>query len=167
VIDFTKDWGSRWKFSMDGFDAKILAALQRDSAPPIAALAERVGLSPSACHRRVKLLEEAGIIAGYRAALDPAALGLTLHVFVDITLASQGETALEAFERAVGRHPEILECWLVSGEADYHLRVAASDMADYEHIHRACLARLPGVASIRSTFALGRVKDWTGYPVAR
>ncbi|TVQ55934.1 MAG: Lrp/AsnC family transcriptional regulator [Rhodobacteraceae bacterium] len=153
------------KISLDTFDVKILLALQQDAAPPIAALAERVGLSPSACHRRVKLLEEAGVIAGYRAVLDPSALGLTLAVFVDVTLASQGEAALEAFERAVRGHTEILECWLVSGEADYRLRVAAVDMADYERIHRAVLARLPGVASIRSTFGLGRVKAWSGYPV--
>jgi DNA-binding Lrp family transcriptional regulator len=153
------------KFTADAFDLRILAALQRDSAPPIATLADAVGLSPSACHRRVKLLEDSGVIAGYRATLDAEALGLTLQVFVDITLAAQSEASLEAFERAVSRYDEILECWLVSGDADYHLRVAATDMADFERIHRACLARLPGVASMRSTFAIRRAKPWSGYPV--
>lgn len=150
---------------LDSVDRRILVALQRDSAPPLASLAERVGLSPSAAHRRVRALEQGGAITGYAARLDREALGLAVEVFVDIRLASQSEETLDAFERAVTRHEEILECWLISGDADYHLRVAARDMADFDRIHRACLARLPGVASMRSTFAVRRIKDWAGYPV--
>jgi len=150
---------------MDAIDARILSTLQRDSAVTMAALSERVGLSPSACHRRVRLLEEAGFIAGYAARLDRRTLGLTMEVFVDITLASQSEEALEAFERAVDRYDEILECWLTSGDHDYHLRVAARDMADFDRIHRSCLSRLPGVSAMRSTFALRPIKPWQGYPL--
>ncbi|MFN3616322.1 MAG: Lrp/AsnC family transcriptional regulator [Rubrimonas sp.] len=150
---------------MDALDARILAQLQRDSAATMAELAARVGLSPSACHRRVRLMEQAGLIAGYAARLNRRALGLTMEVFVDITLSSQSEEALEAFERAVDRYDEILECWLTSGDADYHLRVAARDMADFDRIHRTQLSRLPGVAAMRSTFALRAIKPWSGYPV--
>jgi DNA-binding Lrp family transcriptional regulator len=150
---------------MDALDARILSELQRDSAVTMATLAQRVGLSASACHRRVRLLEEAGFIAGYAARLDRRALALTMEVFVDITLASQSEDALEAFERAVARYEEILECWLTSGDHDYHLRVAARDMADFDRIHRSCLSRLPGVSAMRSTFALRPIKPWRGYPV--
>ena len=153
------------QFPIDVLDGRILSVLQRDSAITMAALAERVGLSPSACHRRVRLLEEAGVIAGYAARLDRRSLGLTMEVFVDITLASQSEEALEAFERAVDRYDEILECWLPSGDHDYHLRVAARDMADFDRIHRSCLSRLPGVSAMRSTFALRPIKPWRGYPV--
>lgn len=154
------------KNSTDAFDARILRALQRDSTPPIATLAEHVGLSASACHRRIRLLEEAGVIAGYRAALDRQALGLSLLAFVNIRLNSQSQDALEAFEKAVSAAEEILDCWLTSGDADYELRVAAADMADFDRIHRTRLARLPGVASIRSTFALRRIKPFRGYPIA-
>jgi len=150
---------------MDDFDRRLLRELQEDSGRPIAVLAERIGLSPSACHRRVRLLEERGIVSGYRATLDPAALGLTMEVFVDISLQAQDEPAFSAFEAAVTRYPEILECWLVAGRADYHLRIMAADMADFDRIHRGVLTRLPGVASMQSRFALRRIKDWRGYPI--
>ena len=150
---------------MDEFDRRLLRLLQADSARPIAEMAERVGLSPSACHRRIRALESAGVIAGYRAVLDPAALGLTLEVFVEIALSSQSEAMLRTFEDAVERAPEILECWLTAGRADYQLRLTARDMADYDRIHRGVLARLPGVASMHSRFALRRIKPWRGYPV--
>lgn len=153
------------KIPTDAVDARILNRLQADSARPIATLAEEVGLSPSACHRRVKLLECAGVISGYRAALSPEALGLRLEAFVDVSLVGQDEGTLTAFEAAADRTPEILECWLTAGHADYHLRIMATDMADYDRIHRTCLSRLPGVASMQSTFALRRIKGWKGYPV--
>jgi DNA-binding Lrp family transcriptional regulator len=151
---------------MDAIDGRILRALQRDARRPVAELAAQVGLSPSACHRRVKLLEEAGVIAGYAARLDRARLGLSIDVFVEIALASQSEESLSAFEAAVLRFDDILECVLTTGEADYLLRVAARDVADFERIHRSCLARLPGVSSMRTSFALRSVKDWRGLPVA-
>ena len=150
---------------MDALDSKILRALQRDSDRPVAELADEIGLSPSACHRRIKLLEEAGIIAGYRAELDRAALGLTAQVFVEITLTTQSEDALAAFESAVGRFPDIVECHLTSGSADYLLRVVARDLADFEAIHRNCLSRLPNVGSMRSSFTLRTVQDWRGIRV--
>lgn len=151
---------------MDRIGARILAALQHDSAQPLAVLAERVGLSTSACHRRVKMFEDAGTIQGYAARLDPSALGLELEVFVEITLTSQAQETLSAFEDAVARDPAILECHLMTGDADYRLRVSAANMADYDRIHREVLGRLPGVASLRTSFAIRCIKPWRGYPVA-
>lgn len=150
---------------MDHLDAKLLRELQRDSGRAVAELARIVGLSPSACHRRVKLLEEAGVIQGYRARLDPGRLGLALEVFVEISLTSQSQDVLGAFEAAVLRFDEIRECHLTSGTADYHLRVVARDMGHFDDIHRNCLARLPHVRSIETTFALRSIKTGAGYPV--
>jgi len=150
---------------MDQIDARILRALQRDSSKPVAELAAEVGLSASACHRRVKLLEEAGVIAGYAARLDRTALGLPVQVFVEIALSSQSQEALSAFETAVTRFDEILECHLTTGRADYLLRVVARDVADYDDIHRNCLARLPGVSSMQTVFVLRAIREFRGYPV--
>ena len=150
---------------MDQIDARILRALQRDSSRPVAELAGEVGLSTSACHRRVKLLEEAGVITGYAARLDREALGFSIQVFVEITLSSQSQEALNAFETAVMRFEEILECHLTTGQADYFLRVVARDVADYDNIHRNCLARLPGVSSMQTIFVLRSIREWQGYPI--
>ncbi|MFQ5565721.1 MAG: Lrp/AsnC family transcriptional regulator [Paracoccaceae bacterium] len=150
---------------MDQVDARILRALQRDSSRPVAELAGEVGLSASACHRRVKLLEEAGVIAGYVARLDRAALGFPIQVFVEITLNSQSQEALSAFETAVTQFDEILECHLTTGQADYILRVVARDVADYDDIHRNCLARLPGVSAMQTIFVLRPIREWQGYPI--
>ncbi len=150
---------------MDQIDVRILRALQRDSSRPVAELAADVGLSASACHRRVKLLEEAGVITGYAARLDRAALGFSIQVFVEITLNSQSQEALNAFEVAVMRFEEILECHLTTGQADYILRVVARDVADYDDIHRNCLARLPGVSAMQTIFVLRPIREWQGYPI--
>jgi DNA-binding Lrp family transcriptional regulator len=150
---------------MDKIDARILGALQRDSSRPLAGLASAVGLSASACHRRVKLLEEAGVIAGYVARLDREALGFRVQVFVEITISSQSQEALNAFETAVMRFEEILECHLTTGQADYILRVVARDVADYDNIHRNCLARLPGVSSMQTIFVLRSIRERQGYPI--
>lgn len=150
---------------MDRSDIALLEALQDDSALSIADLAERVALSPSACHRRVKAMEQSGIITSYGARLDPKLLGLTVEVFVEITLNSQSREAMDRFERAVGDFNDILECHLMSGTADYLLRVAARDLGQYDAIHRDCLARLPGVSAMRSSFSLRRIKQMRGYPV--
>lgn len=152
---------------MDRADAKILDALQRDSTQSIARLAEQAALSPSACHRRIRALEQSGAILGYGARLDPRNLGLTLVIFVEITLTSQSREAMDRFEEAVGTFDDILECHLMSGNADYLLRVAAADLAHYDAIHRDCLARLPGVSSMRSSFSIRRIKGWRGYPIGR
>ncbi len=150
---------------MDRHDQLILRALQRDSTISLADLAARIGLSTSACHRRVKQLEADGLISGYRAQLDPLALGLKCHAFVEITLTSQSHEAMDRFEAAVASFDDILECHLMSGSADYLLRVAAHDLEQFDVIHRTCLARLPGVSSMRSGFAIRTIKPWGGYPV--
>lgn len=152
---------------MDRTDARLLAALQTDSTQSIAQLAEQCALSTSACHRRIRALEQAGLIEGYGARLDPGKLGLSLIAFVEITLTSQSREAMDRFEEAVDDFGDILECHLMSGNADYLLRVAAIDLAHYDTIHRDCLARLPGVSSMRSSFAIRSIKSGRGYPVPR
>jgi DNA-binding Lrp family transcriptional regulator len=107
------------------------------------------------------------VISGYGARLDPGRLGLSLVIFVEITLTSQSREAMDRFEAAVGDFDDILECHLMSGNADYLLRVAAADLAQYDAIHRDCLARLPGVSSMRSSFSIRSIKSWRGYPIAR
>lgn len=150
---------------LDKTDRIILQELQKNAQRPIADLAARAGLSPSSCHRRVKILEEAGVITGYTATLDREILGLANEFFVEVSLSAQTEEAFERFETAVQRVPEILECHLMSGQFDYLLRVAATDAADYERIHRSRISRLPGVQRIQSALALRTVKGWAGYPV--
>ncbi|MBC2667918.1 Lrp/AsnC family transcriptional regulator [Novosphingobium piscinae] len=149
---------------MDQIDRSLLRALQHDSSRSLAELAEQVGASTSACHRRIRSLEAAGLITGYSAVLDPRRLGLTLQVFVEITLTSQSREAMDQFERAVGDFDDILECHLMSGSADYILRIAAHDLEQFDRIHRECLARLPGVSAMRSSFAIRTIKPWRGYP---
>ena len=150
---------------MDRIDRKILERLQRDSTQPVAALAEQVGVSPSACHRRIKALESSGVIRGYAAQLDAQELGLKQQAYVEITLTSQSRDAMDRFEEAVAGFDDILECRLMSGNADYLLRVAASDLEQFDVIHRNCLARLPGVSSMRSSFVIRTIKRWSGYPM--
>ena len=150
---------------MHAADARLLSALQSDSSRPIAELAEMLSMSTSACHRRMRALEDQGYVAGYSARLDPKQLGLKLHAFVEITLSSQSQEVMERFEGAVAGFIEILECHLMSGNADYLLRIAARDLEQFDHIHRDCLSRLPGVASMRSSFSIREIKPWTGYTV--
>lgn len=150
---------------IDNVNRRILLELQRDSRISIADLAHRAGLSPSACHRRVKLLEDAGIIRGYAAQLDRRALGLTMEFFVEVSLSSQSQKALAAFEKAVAAKPEILECHLMAGGTDYLLRVVAADLADFERIHREHLADLPHIARLQSNLAIRTVRAMAGYPV--
>jgi Lrp/AsnC family transcriptional regulator, leucine-responsive regulatory protein len=150
---------------LDKADKIILRELQREAQQPIAELAGKAGLSASSAHRRVKLLEKAHVITGYAATLDRMALGLANEFFVEVSLTAQTEEAFEKFERAVQRVPEVLECHLMSGQFDYLLRVTASDVADYERIHRSRIARLPGIQRIQSSLALRTVKAWSGYPI--
>jgi Lrp/AsnC family leucine-responsive transcriptional regulator len=151
--------------ALNSLNRRILAELQRDCRLPIAELGARVGLSPSACHRRVKQLEDAGLIAGYVARLDRRALGYTMEFFIEVSLRSQSDKALDTFERAVEASPEILECHLMAGGTDYLLRVVATDAADFERIHRERLAKLPNVARLHSHLAIRTVRGWNGYPV--
>ena len=150
---------------LDEIDRRILSTLQRHGRISNADLSERVHLSPSACHRRVARLEEAGFIAGYVALLDRRRIGRPTTVFVEITLSGQADDVLDAFEREVARIPEVLECHLMAGTADYLLKVSAEDSEDFARIHRRALARLPGVAQMHSSFALRTVMQTMGLPV--
>jgi Lrp/AsnC family transcriptional regulator, leucine-responsive regulatory protein len=150
---------------IDATDRRILTALQRDGRMSNADLSEQVNLSPSACHRRVQRLEEAGFIDAYVALLNARKLGRPTTVFVEITLAGQADELLDAFEKAVKRVPDILECHLMAGTADYLLKVVAEDTEDFARIHRQSLARLPGVAQMQSSFALRKVVQTTAIPV--
>jgi DNA-binding Lrp family transcriptional regulator len=149
----------------DKIDKILLTELQKNSRRSVAELAALAALSPSACHRRIKLLEEGGAIEGYTAKLNREALGLANEFFVEVSLASQTEEAFAKFEKAIQREPEILECHLMSGQFDYLLRIAATNATDYERIHRSKISRLPGVQRIQSSLALRTVKPWAGYPV--
>ena len=151
--------------AFDKADKIILSEVQKNAQRPIAELAAKAGLSPSSCHRRVKLLEAAGVITGYAANLNREALGLANEFFVEVSLSAQTEETFEKFEKAVQRVPEIVECHLMSGQFDYLLRVAATDATDYERIHRSRISRLPGVQRIQSSLALRTVKGWAGYPI--
>lgn len=152
---------------MDRADIAILEALQSDSRLTVIEIGERVGLSSSACHRRMQALEKGGVIAGYAATLDPEKLGLGVHAFIEIRLTDQSQPAMNLFEKAVADLEDILECHLMSGDADYLLTVAATNLADFDDIHRNCLSRLPGVSSMTTKFLIRRIKDWAGYPVRR
>ncbi len=150
---------------MDALDIKILEALQRKGRMSNAELAEKVNLSPSACHRRVQRLEQEGIIKDYVALLDPRAVDRPSTVFVEITLSGQADELLERFEAAVRRIPDVLECHLMAGTADYLLKVVAADTDDFARIHRQYLARLPGVSQMQSSFALRTVFKTTALPL--
>jgi Lrp/AsnC family transcriptional regulator, leucine-responsive regulatory protein len=151
--------------SLDHVDKSLLRHLQNQGRATNAELAEAVRLSDSACFRRVRALEAEGIITGYAATVDPRAVGLALTVFVSITLTSQAQEVLSAFEAAVAQAPEIMECHLMTGQADYILRVVASDVDDLERLHASVLTRLPGVARINSSIALRTVIRRTALPV--
>ena len=143
---------------LDTIDRKILAALQTDGRLSNVELAERVGLSPSPCLRRVRLLERAGIIDRYVALVDQGAVGLPVSVFISIKLEHQQEEDLERFETEVSAYPEMLECYLMTGTRDYLLRVVVADLAAYERFLKTKLTRVKNVASIESSFALKQVK---------
>ncbi len=150
---------------IDATDRRILTALQRDGRMTNAELSDMVNLSPSACHRRVQRLEQDGLIAGYVALLDARALGKPTTVFVEITLQGQADDLLDAFEREVARVPDILECHLMAGTADYLLKILAEDTEDFARIHRQYLSRLPGVSKMQSSFALRTVVKTTAISV--
>lgn len=151
--------------TIDATDARILTVLQRRGRISNADLAEEVNLSASACHRRVQRLESAGYIKDYVALLDPKRLGRSTVVFVEITLSGQADEVLDAFEREVMRIPDVLECHLMAGAADYLLKVVAENAEDFARIHRQKLARLPGVGQMHSSFALRIVRQTTALPV--
>lgn len=143
--------------SLDALDRAILGCLVRDGRLTQVELAERVPLSPTAIARRIRALEDTGVIEGYQAVLSRKALGLTMTVFVQISLKEQTEKLLAAFEKAVVAAPSVVSCHMMSGEDDYILMVLARDLADFERIHKEELSRLPGVARLRSSFVLREV----------
>lgn len=150
---------------LDAIDRKILRNLQLDSRMSIQDLGEAVGLSPSACHRRLKALEAEGLVVGYRAILDAKRLGFSMMFFIEVSLTSQSQTVLDAFEAAVRDAPEVLECHLMAGQSDYILRVVSRDHEDFERLHRRLLARLPGVARVHSNMSIRTVKARSGLPL--
>ena len=152
---------------LDRIDQSILDHLQRNGRATTVELSEAAGLSPSPCHRRQKLLEEAGVITGYVALLDQDRVGLPVNVMVSVELAGQTQEMLEAFEAGVAELPEVMECLLMTGASDYLLRVVASDLGAYEEFLRLRLTRLPGVRGVRSAFALKRVIYRTNLPLRR
>jgi len=139
---------------MDKVDKSILSELQLDGRLTNAELSERVNLSPSACHRRVKSLEETGIIAHYVAIVSARKIGRKTSVFVQVTLDNQRRETLELFEQAVERVDEVMECYLMGGQADYNMRVLVADPSEYERLHQDVLTRLPGVQRVVSNFAI-------------
>ncbi|MEL7032144.1 MAG: Lrp/AsnC family transcriptional regulator [Pseudomonadota bacterium] len=151
---------------MDKIDREILSALQENCRRPIAEIADLVGMSLSACARRITLLEEKGFIEGYGARLNGSQLDLGMTFFVEVSLDSQKDAALATFEKAASRRPEVLECYLTTGTGDYLVKVAAKDTSDYETIYRRVIAALPHVSRIQSSLVMKTVKPWLGYPVS-
>jgi len=146
-------------------DRRILIQLQENARLTNVELSERVNLSPSPCLRRNRNLERDGIIKGYVALLDQNRVGLPVSVFVNVTLERQIEKNLEIFEETIRERPEVMECYLMTGDADYLLRVVAADLAAYERFLLDHLTRVPGVSSIKSSFALKQVVYKTALPI--
>lgn len=150
---------------MNKTDSAILRILQKDCRLPIAELAIKINLSTSACHRRVKLLEKSGEIEGYNARLNSRNLGYRVLVYAEISLSSQSDACMNDFEKAVRNCPEVLECHLMAGDADYLIKVAARSTDHYERVHRQTLSHLPGIAKMKSNFVLKTIQPWQGYLV--
>ena len=141
---------------LDNKDRKILSLLQKNARISNADLANQINLSPSACLRRVRLLEAEGVIKGYSTIIDQTSIGRPTNVFVEVTLKDQSENSLSTFEAAVKECSDIMECYLMSGDADYLLRVVAADTSDFERVHKL-LGQLPKLARTRSSFVLRTV----------
>ena len=150
----------------DEIDRRILEVIQEEARISNADLAGRVGLSPSPCWRRVRALEDAKVIRRYVTLVDAEAIGLPINVFATVTLEKQVERALERFERAVAERPEVMECYLMTGEFDYLLRVVVPSLGAYERFLMDHLTRIEGIASIKSSFALKQVRYKTALPLA-
>lgn len=151
---------------LDAIDRRILAVLQENARVSNVELAELSGVSASPCWRRVRELERSGVISRYVTLVDPSSVGLPVSVFVQVSLEKQVESALEDFEGQILERPEVMECYLMTGDADYLLRVVVADLEAYERFLMDHLTRVPAVANIRSSFALKQVKYRTALPVA-
>ncbi len=143
--------------ALDAIDRNILRLLRLDARVSNAKLASEVGLSPSACLRRIKLMEQAGVIRGYAALVDTSQAEASIAVIINITLERQTEEHLDRFEAAVRKHPEIKECFLMTGGSDYLLRVEVANPGDFERIHKDILSTMPGVLRIHSSFSIRNV----------
>ncbi len=151
---------------IDRYDRQILTILQRDGRISNQELADRIGLSPSPCLRRVRALEESGLIGGYRALLDAKALGLTLMVLIQISMDRHTPERFGSFEAAIAEIPEVMECLLITGQAaDYQLKVAVKDLDAYQELLLKRITGIPGVSGVHSSFVLRRVVDKTAYPL--
>ena len=151
---------------MDSIDLKMLDILQRAPGTSVVDLAEQVGLSHTPCWRRLKKLEQAGAILERPVILNPEMLGLSVSVFAEVRLRQHDQRTLETFEESVRERPEIVECFSMSGETDYQLRVVVRDVAQYERFLKRVLLHLPGVGSVNSRFALARIKLTTCLPIS-
>lgn len=150
---------------LDAADRRILRALQRDGRMPVTALAGAVGLSATPCQRRLKRLEEAGVIASYAARIDAARVGLPLQAFVQVALESHSEEVAERFHTALAARPEVIAAYTMSGEMDYLLHVLAPDMEAFGEFATRGLLRMPGVKETRSSFVLATLKEAGDVPV--
>ena len=151
--------------ALDHIDRRILQSLQSNARLTNLELAEAVGLSASPCLRRVRSLQESGVIRSFVTLLDPKLVGLGVSVFVSVRLENQDERTLERFEKAIRNRPEVLECYLMTGDSDYLLRVVCADLEAFERFLMNHLTKVPGIASIRSSFALKQVKYSTALPL--
>jgi Lrp/AsnC family leucine-responsive transcriptional regulator len=151
--------------TLDISDRRILIELQANARLTNLELAQRVGISASSCLRRVRFMEEAGLVKGYALVLDPKAAGVPGNAFVQITLDGQRRAFLDAFEAAITKVPEVLSCHLLAGAADYLVHIAFRDTADLERIHTDVLTRLPHVARLQSTLSLRTIKQGTALPI--
>jgi Lrp/AsnC family transcriptional regulator, leucine-responsive regulatory protein len=155
----------RMRFAkLDSIDSKILAALQENARISNVELAEKVNLSPSPCLARVRRLEREGFIRRYVALLDPESLGLGVNVFVQVRLEKQVEASLDAFEKAVSKRPEVMECYLMTGTSDYLLRVVVADLQEFQ-LFVTAVSKIPGVGNIQSSVALKQVRYNTALPI--
>ena len=153
------------QIQLGAIDRRILAVLQENARVTNVELAEASGVSASPCWRRVRELERTGVISRYVTLVDPSSVGLPVSVFIQVSLEKQVEAALEDFERVVLERPEVMECYLMTGDADYLLRVVVADLEAYERFLMNHLTRIPTVANIRSSFALKQVKYRTALPL--
>ena len=152
---------------MDAIDARLLSALQRDGRQTVTDLAAAIGLSPTPCARRLARLEAEGVIEGYSARVDQARIGFPVSVFIQVELESQSKDAIDAFERAVRRFERVMECHLMTGTRDILMRVVAADLTDFDRFLEDKLMRVPGIRSMRSSFALRTMVRRQVLPVAR
>lgn len=151
---------------MNRIDVQILSILQRDSQISMAKLSEQVGLSLSACHRRVKILEADGKISHYAAHVNREAVGLNIQVFIEVKLKSNSREDFDAFEEAIARIDDVLECHIITGEYDYLIRVAAPNAGSYESVFKDRVAQLPAILHTKTMFSLRTAKSFRGYNMA-